>query len=108
MDKVRIAGQIKVQAATITGTILQTGAISGALSQEGRLTGNLATAYSTSAQKYEGEYEVTPTVNGQTLETKQKLMTDDVTIHAIPFFEVGNNSGGNTVYIANELEMEVT
>ena len=84
MDKVRIAGQIKVQAATITGTIFQTGAISGAISQEGRLIGNLATAYSTSAQKYEGEYEVTPTVNEQILETKNKLMTEDIKIQAIP------------------------
>lgn len=51
---------------------------------------------------YEGEYEVTPKVEEQTLETKEKFMTDDVTVHAIPVFEVTNAAGGLTVYIAKE------
>lgn len=52
---------------------------------------------------YEGEYEVTPKVSEQTLPTAQKLMSDDVTIKSIPFFNVGNTSGGSTVYIGNEV-----
>jgi hypothetical protein len=48
---------------------------------------------------YEGDYVVTPQAEGQVLKTAQKLMRDDVTIEAIPFFEVSNNSGGTTVYI---------
>lgn len=53
---------------------------------------------------YAGEYAVTPTVDGQTLATAQKLMQDDVTINPIPYYEVGNTSGGDTAYIGKELE----
>jgi hypothetical protein len=52
---------------------------------------------------YEGDYEVTPKVSEQTLPTAKKLMSKDVTIKEIPYFEVGNNSGGDTVYIAKEI-----
>lgn len=52
---------------------------------------------------YEGDYEVTPKVVGQTLPTAEKLLLDDVAIKAIPFYNVGNNSGGSTVYIGNEV-----
>lgn len=52
---------------------------------------------------YEGEYEVTPKVSEQTLPTAEKMLTEDVTIKSIPFFNVGNTSGGSTVYIANEV-----
>ena len=55
------------------------------------------------APRYTGDYEVTPKVNGQTLETKGKLMNENVEINAIPYFNVSNASGGNTVYIGNEV-----
>lgn len=55
------------------------------------------------AEYYEGEYEVTPKVDAQTLATKQKLMQEDVTIKEIPFFNVGNTAGGSTVYIGREI-----
>ena len=105
IDK-RVIGVVEVPACSILGTIGSRQALNGCISQDDEITGNLATAYTTSAKPYEGDYEVTPTVEGQKLETKQKYMTDDVTILAIPFYEVGNTSGGNTVYIANEIEME--
>ena len=52
---------------------------------------------------YTGPYTVTPKVEAQTLETARKIMTDDVNIKAIPFFETSNNAGGETVYIAMEV-----
>ena len=52
---------------------------------------------------YDGDYIVTPKVNQQTLPTLNKLMKDDVTIKAIPYYDVGNTSGGSTVYIGNEV-----
>lgn len=52
---------------------------------------------------YEGEYEVTPSVEPQILETAQKTMKRDVEIKAIPFFNVSNSSGGSTVYIGSEV-----
>lgn len=54
-------------------------------------------------EKYEGEYAVTPKVEAQTLPTKEKVMVDDMTINAIPFFNVSNTSGGSTVYIGKEV-----
>lgn len=54
--------------------------------------------------KFEGDYTVTPAVDAQTLETKQKLMTDNVTIKEIPFYDTSNNSGGTTVYIGSTLD----
>ena len=62
-----------------------------------------AVAISVEGNTYEGSYEVTPTVDGLTMETKEKYMKDNVTVNPIPFFSVGNNSGGNTVYIGNEV-----
>lgn len=61
--------------------------------------GELCKAGQDIADTYDGDYVVTPKASGQTLKTKQKFMADDVHIRAIPFFEVSNTSGGNTVYI---------
>ena len=52
---------------------------------------------------YDGDYIVTPGVDGQTLETNSKLMDDDVTIKAIPYYDTTNPAGGSTVYIAAAL-----
>ena len=54
-------------------------------------------------EPYGGDYQITPAVDAQTMPTKGKVMTDDVTVQAIPFFNVSNNSGGSTVYIAKEI-----
>lgn len=43
--------------------------------------------------KYEGEYEVTPKVKEQILPTKGKGMEENVTVKAIPVFEVSNEHG---------------
>lgn len=49
---------------------------------------------------YLGEYEVEPSVKNQSiLETKGKLMIDDVTVKKLPLFKTSNESGGVTVYI---------
>lgn len=50
--------------------------------------------------EYQGAYEVTPLARTeQTLETANKLMTDDVTVHKVPYYET-SNPYGTTVYIA--------
>ena len=54
-------------------------------------------------ETYEGAYEVTPKVSGQVLPTMSKYMKKDVTVNAIPYFNVGNTSGGSTVYIGSEV-----
>lgn len=52
---------------------------------------------------YEGDYTVTPKVEAQTIPTKDKVLTEDMKVRAIPFFNVSNTSGGNTVYIGSEV-----
>lgn len=52
---------------------------------------------------YEGVYDVTPKVSKQTLPTANTFLSKDVTVAKIPYFEVTNNSGGDTVYIGNEV-----
>lgn len=48
---------------------------------------------------YMGDYEVTPKVDAQVLPTAQKLMTQDLTVKAIPYTESTNSAGGTTVTI---------
>lgn len=48
---------------------------------------------------YEGKYEVKPSFEKQKLNTKNKVMDDDVTVKEIPVTVVSNSSGGNTVII---------
>lgn len=57
----------------------------------------------TDVEHYIGSYSVTPKVTEQKLVTRRKYMSDDVTIKAIPFFEVSNVEGGATVYIGKEI-----
>lgn len=52
-----------------------------------------------SVPKYDGPYEITPSVNAKTIPTAQKLMKDDFTVEAIPYSEVSNLSNGYTVNI---------
>lgn len=52
---------------------------------------------------YEGEYEVIPRFSEQTLPTTDKVLTEDVTVREIPYFETSNESGGTTVYIGIEV-----
>ena len=53
-------------------------------------------------QRYDGPYTVTPKMEGQELETKNKLMTSNVIVEAVPVRRTANEAGGNTVYIAAE------
>lgn len=48
---------------------------------------------------YTGAYHVTPSQEEQTLYTAQKILTGDVTVEEIPYYETTNESGGYTVII---------
>lgn len=54
--------------------------------------------------EYEGPYEITPKAwDNQILETEGLLMTDDVTVFKVPYYETVNLFDGKTVYIAEEV-----
>ncbi len=57
-------------------------------------------------EPYDGTYDVTPKTNAaQTLPTTGKLLSDDITVRKIPYYEVGNSSGGTTIYIGSDDEL---
>lgn len=57
----------------------------------------------TGAPIYEGEYIVIPLAwEEQTLPTAARIMTQDVVVREIPYYEVSNTSGGYTVNIAGD------
>ena len=51
----------------------------------------------------EGDYVVTPKVEAQMLETENKIMEQNVSIMGIPYYDVSNSAGGNTIYIGSEV-----
>lgn len=77
--------------ATLKGTLVSSNELSGALSKE-----------SSSYPVYNGDYEVTPSSEAQTLYTTNKVMADDVSIKKIPYFETSNEYG-KTIYIGSEV-----
>lgn len=57
-------------------------------------------AYKANVYKhYDGGYIITPKITSQLLETKNKVMDDDVSIEEIYFNETENSSNGLTVQI---------
>lgn len=48
-------------------------------------------------ETYEGDYTVIPKVSEQELQTKNKMMKDNVTIQQIPFHEFSNETGTTVV-----------
>ena len=82
------------------GSVIQKQNISGSIVLKQSVNGVLALPYG--GKRYEGKYEVTPSIDGEVLETANKMMIDDVTINAIPYQDVTNPQGGRTITIAFE------
>lgn len=83
----------------VGGRIAAVGSLNGDMTAKGRMSGKVKSAETKPLPYYEGEYELTPIWEDVTLETKQKSMSDNVTMQAIPYAEVDNPSGGVTVII---------
>lgn len=60
---------------------------------------NVDSIYGTYKEVYTGSYVVEPDWEEQTLNTRNKIMHDNVTVEGIYLASVQNPSGGNTVYI---------
>ena len=57
-----------------------------------------------SGEEYKGPYNVKPQLeNAVVIQTKNKLMSDDVTVSKIPTYEVSNTAGG-TPFILGEMQ----
>lgn len=66
------------------------------------LKGYIHIAAGAGVEPYSGEYIITPMAfEDQTFETSNKLLLNDVTVRAIPYYETSNISG-KTIYIGGE------
>ena len=100
-----LEGRIIPSGSDLKGEVSTTGRVlSGRMKRsgeplQGSVPGTLEFHYADTAPEYRGDYEVTPTLDTQTMETAGKLMREDMTIKPIPLARVSNNSGGTTVII---------
>ena len=88
---------------TLSGNLsLAKESLTGKLSCVGCLQGKLTTSFDHVI--YDGAYDVVPLANDiQVLNTANRLMTNNVIVTEIPFYETTNPMGGTTAYIAREV-----
>lgn len=99
MQEGRIDIETDVQSANMTGIINPVQSISGKINPVIMMSGTLNVAEGYYPDIYEGTLEFTSAVSiDQEIPTKKKLITNDITIKKIPYFETSNLSG-TTVYI---------
>lgn len=89
----------------LVGIIKLTPKLLGTLELKPKLFGSLK--YSTyeiyEAETYKGEYEFTPLpFQEQILDTKNKILKEDLKIKEIPYYET-SNVYGDTVYIGSQI-----
>ena len=63
------------------------------------VTGPVVAAH---GEEYTGPTTVTPSGSAQTLPTAHKYLAQDITVREIQRWDVGNSSGGTTVFIGEE------
>lgn len=68
----------------LSGVLTKTQTISGMLSAPGGVEGQLTIPNAILPPSYEGPVEVTPSAEGQTLDTANFYMRDNITINPIP------------------------
>ncbi len=89
--------------ASLSGTLSTPANLTGKLSAPAKLEGKITIPTAIEKETYGGDYEVTPLANSSVvLETSGKLMTDDVTVLQVPYYQTSNEYG-DTVYIASEV-----
>lgn len=89
----------------LSGTLTSEGHLHGSLvGDHHKIQGTLTIPSVVGAEVYIGAYEVTPKAwEEQVLETAHKMMTDDVTVFRVPYYETVNLFDGKTAYIAEEV-----
>ena len=75
------------------------GILRATLRSGARITASLRYADRFGGTPYEGIYVIRPALSSQMMATKDKTMTDNVTVEEIPIESVSNTAGGNTVII---------
>ena len=100
MDRLNINSNIQKLDGEITGNIQSVLNLTGELSNALVLSGKLSPSSIPLYPMYDGVYEVTPVPELDiVLDTRKKLLTQDVIVNSIPYYEATNDSGGYTVTI---------
>ena len=84
---------------SIKGSIASKKSLKGSITTKEKISGFVNVGGTIRQESYDGSYEVTPTIEQQILQTKNKTMINDLTIKSIPYSEVTNTSNGITVTI---------
>lgn len=84
---------------TLSGKLQAESGISGKLSEEIDIKGSLILPIG--YEDYAGPYSVKPKTEPYLLATADRHMTDDVTIDAIPYYEVSNQNGKTIIIGGN-------
>lgn len=100
LQEVTVVGKLSKTPKKIIGTMRAESSLSGSIRSKAILVGKVSVI--TGYDEFEGAYEVTPKVNGQMIETKDKLMYKDLIVGSIPYYEVSNSKGGTTIIIGVE------
>ena len=94
-------GSVINQYGTLRGTCSRGSTLNGKIVDTTlKLKARIQLPASINADVYNGDYEVLPAVDAKKLETKHKFMQDNVTVLAIPYYEVSNDQNGFTAIIA--------
>ena len=87
----------------ISGSLNTNLNIVGSLNSINSIVGNIGIGV-VEYPDYSGEYEITPQVESQTLQTKNKILRNNMEIKKIPYYETSNQYG-ETIYIGSEVEI---
>ena len=89
---------------TLIGKMNPTESISGKVEKPSDMSGEININPEKDMPTYNGNYIIIPKAyKEQILETKEKMMEDNVVVKKIPYYETSNVDGGETVYIAGEV-----
>lgn len=97
-----MTGIVAEQNGYLTGTIRPSCALTGAIQTNGAILQGHIQAGLVACQYYEGEYDVVPKIESQVMKTAGKHMREDVTVEAIPYYEVSNVYDGYTAIIGGD------
>lgn len=90
---------IIIEEGVLSGHTRAEGILSGRIFPEGILKGQLILPVG--YEDYAGEYNVIPKIEAQSLPTADKHLTDNVTVEAIPYYEVSNPTGKTIIIGGN-------
>lgn len=82
----------------IKGCLTTNSCVSGSITSKSTISGTITVPQKTEHSLYDGIYEVDPRVTEIILDTKGKLLVDDITVNKIPLYETENEKG-TTIYI---------